>query len=695
MATFTNVILIILGFTLLIFVHELGHFLTAKWAGIRTEGFAIGMGPIALAYRRGIGWTIGSTRAKVIARTGKPPEALTDAELTSLGIGETEYSLRILPLGGFVKMLGQEDANPNAVSDDPRSYTRAPIGKRMVVVSAGVVMNLILAVILFVAVFLVGVNLEAPVVGEVAPTLPAATTAAANADALGITSPGFKPGDRVIEIDGKPVTTFTDIQIAAAMGRLDQPINFLVERPGVAEPLQFRFAPVKVKGMGVPTIGVFPAAATTIHKRLPQEEIDRALKNASGIPAGLLKAGMTLEQVDGQSVGTWNEVVRRAATTGGRPLESTWRTAEGESVSLTIPVEAEYQTLLAPDDAEEGQIAFHALAGLAPLHRVTGFSDKSPNMDLFQPGDVIVRAGNVDGPLLTDLQRLAAAARGETLSLVVLRDGLDVPLTARVARDGVMGIELQPAWDLPLVSRTMPRVIDGAEETVSNPAATLALLPRTRLVALNGEPMGDWAAFREALQRQLTADPQAALHLTYANPTPGADQQTAELPLSAEDRELIRALGWSPVIPSDLFESVMTLRSADGNPFTAIAMGFEETRKATIMTYITIDRLIRRTVNIDQLRGPVGIVHLGSQVADRGFPYLVLLLAMISVNLAVLNFLPLPIVDGGLFLFLVYEKIRKQQPPLWFQNAATIAGLLMIGCLFLVTFYNDVMRLIR
>jgi regulator of sigma E protease len=122
-------------------------------------------------------------------------------------------------------------------------------------------------------------------------------------------------------------------------------------------------------------------------------------------------------------------------------------------------------------------------------------------------------------------------------------------------------------------------------------------------------------------------------------------------------------------------------------------MGFEETHKMVMMTYLTIDRLIRRSVGVDQLRGPVGIVHIGSKVADRGFTYLIFFLAMISVNLAVINFLPLPIVDGGLFLFLLYEKFKGRPPSIAFQNAATVVGLMIIGTLFVVTFYNDVVRL--
>ena len=87
-------------------------------------------------------------------------------------------------------------------------------------------------------------------------------------------------------------------------------------------------------------------------------------------------------------------------------------------------------------------------------------------------------------------------------------------------------------------------------------------------------------------------------------------------------------------------------------------------------------------------------IHLNSGLLYRGVTYLLFFLAIISVNLAVLNFLPLPIVDGGLFLYLIYEKLMGKPPSIAFQNAAALFGLGLIGMLFVVTFYNDIMRLI-
>ena len=142
------------------------------------------------------------------------------------------------------------------------------------------------------------------------------------------------------------------------------------------------------------------------------------------------------------------------------------------------------------------------------------------------------------------------------------------------------------------------------------------------------------------------------------------------------------------------FEPVWTTLSAKGNPLTAVEMGFSETKKTIILTYLTMYRLVQGTVGVEQLRGPVGIVHLGSQVADRGMMYLLFFLAMISVNLAVLNFLPLPILDGGHFLYLVYEKIKGKPPSIGFQNAAALLALMLIGSLFIIITYFDLTRLL-
>jgi len=89
----------------------------------------------------------------------------------------------------------------------------------------------------------------------------------------------------------------------------------------------------------------------------------------------------------------------------------------------------------------------------------------------------------------------------------------------------------------------------------------------------------------------------------------------------------------------------------------------------------------------------VGIVHLGTQVAERGIEYMIYFIGLISINLAVINFLPLPIVDGGLFVLLMVEKIRGKPVPPQVQSAINLIGLVLIGALFLTVTYHDIVRL--
>ena len=135
----------------------------------------------------------------------------------------------------------------------------------------------------------------------------------------------------------------------------------------------------------------------------------------------------------------------------------------------------------------------------------------------------------------------------------------------------------------------------------------------------------------------------------------------------------------------------MLLQAA--TPLEAVRTGLSETRRVLISTYITFARLFQQTVKIEHIKGPVGIAHMGTIIAERGFIWILFFMAIISVNLAVINFLPLPIVDGGQFLMIVYEQIRGKPVPIVFQNVVTMAGLILIVSLFLVVTFNDVKNL--
>src|SRR4051812_21658100 len=239
-----TVLLLIFGFGFVIFWHELGHFLAAKWAGVKVEQFAVGFGQAMFSFRKGLGLRWGGSRQEYEKKLRDYLHAqesgrhathelveMTSDELkleyaaAQLGLGETEYRLNWIPLGGYVKMLGQDDMNPGSLSESPRAYNNKPISKRMVIVSAGVVMNVILAIAFFAILFRIGFDVPPAVVGAVAPGSPAQQA-------------GLQVGDKITYFDGRYQHDFTKISLNVALVEEGQPVPITVRAPdGTERPL--------------------------------------------------------------------------------------------------------------------------------------------------------------------------------------------------------------------------------------------------------------------------------------------------------------------------------------------------------------------------------------------------------------------------------------------------------------------------
>jgi regulator of sigma E protease len=690
LGTGSNILLIILGFGLLIALHELGHFIAARWAGIRADGFAIGMGPVVASYRGGVGFRFGACDDVVKKRLGRFPIELSDEEMAAEGLGETQYSLRLLPIGGYVRMLGQEDGNPNATSKDARSYTSVSVGKRMVVVSAGVVMNLITAILMFVVAFMVGVRFEAPVVGPVQPDSPAAvaTSLTEGVDA------GIRSGDRITRIGDSKIMTFSDVMIESAMSVPDRPLRIEVDRPGRDTPIRFEVEPAYDERMNMRMIGIAPAASNQLAS---DPQLEAPLRNMFDASMAERMPGRTIVSVDSTTVGTWEAFDETMTASNGRPVEVGFGPGPDGEPAFTLAMTADpvYERILYADPQPDGAGDWESgLLGLTPLIRITGVVDGSRNAEILVAGDIVLQIADVAGPRMSEFRGALMARPGRTIPILVERDGAERRVEARTDADGRLGVMVNYALDDPRIAR--PFEVVGGDEPMPTSIAALRLMPRTRIDAVGTTPVEDWPSFRAALLDAVTTDgPTEPIEtkFTWTLPVADAAAESGTITISEAEGARLRSLGWTAPLPGNWFEPLQTTLSAGGDPILATTMGFQQTWKMVVLTYLTIDRLVGGSVSVKQLHGPVGIVHIGTRVADRGFTYLIFFLAMISVNLAVLNFLPLPIVDGGLFLFLLYEKFFKKPPSIAFQNAATLVGLALIGTLFVVTFYNDVLRL--
>lgn len=187
--------------TVVVFVHEMGHYLVARWCGIGSQAFSIGFGPELIGF--------------------------TDKH-------GTRWKISAIPLGGYVKFIGDESATSSPVDVDSaklsedeqqRAFHTQPVWKRAATVFAGPAFNIILTVIIFSVFFaLFGRQISDPLIAGVQPGSPAAEA-------------GFEAGDRFISVDGEKITTFSDVQRIVS-GRAGDKLNFTVERNGKMVDLQ-------------------------------------------------------------------------------------------------------------------------------------------------------------------------------------------------------------------------------------------------------------------------------------------------------------------------------------------------------------------------------------------------------------------------------------------------------------------------
>src|SRR2546428_4801637 len=217
-------------FGLLILVHEFGHFITAKWTGIRVEEFGLGFPPrlVGIRKRNTGGWEViwfGSKRDdESLTKIRQRDEgSLVGASSTTtsrarddrnVGAGapvwgtgnaparstHTIYSLNWLPIGGFVRMPGENgDPNDEEGKYDPQSFAAKPAGKRIIVLCAGVIMNFLLAMVLFSFAYGLGAPTYPAQISMVVPGSPAAIA-------------GLRANDTIISVNNQPVHLFTDVR---------------------------------------------------------------------------------------------------------------------------------------------------------------------------------------------------------------------------------------------------------------------------------------------------------------------------------------------------------------------------------------------------------------------------------------------------------------------------------------------------
>ncbi len=363
--------------SVLIFVHELGHFAVAKWCGVRVLKFSLGFGPAVGFGRFRLAWTRGGT----------------------------EYLVAWFPLGGFVKMLGEhpdEDEAGELQAHPSEALSAKPTWQKLSIVLAGPAMNLLLPVAVFAIVLAIGRPWPAAVVGTVEPGSPAALA-------------GIEVGDRIVAVDGSPVGWWDDVR-RSIRKRLEGDLVVAYERDGktavASVPLETRFQYDEIGAMRESGwIGI-------VHTRL------RALVGIpdAGSPAAAsgLHPGDRVVSVAGEPVGDWQALARTYAEAG----------AAGEDALAVERGERE--------SPEELEIAVPALGDVAKLGLVPAtvlILEVTPDSPAaragLEPGDRILTVDAMPVGSFDHFKNNVLASEGRTLTLTYARDGrsFETPIT--------------------------------------------------------------------------------------------------------------------------------------------------------------------------------------------------------------------------------------------------------------------------
>ncbi len=542
----------------LIFVHELGHFMFAKLFGVKVLTFSLGFGP------------------KVLRLRGR----------------ETEYCVSLLPLGGYVRMLEASKSDIVLPEDRHRTFESLALYKRIIVVLAGPLMNLVFPVLLYFAVFVGDGPFLPPTVGGVLPDHPA----------YGL----LKPGDRIMQVNGEDVGTF------------DEAKRLIARNP--AKPILFK---------------VFRD-----NKHVEVEVVADEI-------VGEDRLGSSLSPGQRRELGMFQRI-------GSVGIKSS-----APAAVIGVP------------DAD------------SPAHRAG-----------LRTFDVVTHIAGRRVRRFMDLEQELSKNHGETVPVTYLRpipvnDALDGLASMGVYQSGVVAMTPH-ATGPDLLARSGIELADMyvAELPTGSPLYQAGLRVGDRLTQLDGEALPAWSTFYERVWRQRDVPHQ----IEWLSARDGR-KRSGEFLMRREDftdingqtfaRYRFRVQNWIPLAPDDLVEHPTPVRYA-------LTKAVEETVDVTRFIGILLVRLAQGRLSLDSLSGPITIYEVAGQEGRKGTDYFIWVMALLSINLGLLNLLPIPVLDGGHLMFFTVEAVLRRPIPLRVREVAHLFGLLMIMLLMTIAFKNDV-----
>ncbi len=529
---------ILLGF--LIFVHELGHFLVAKWCGVRVEVFSLGFGKKLFQYKR----------------------------------GDTTYCIAMIPLGGYVKMFGDELGSQIAENDRQFSFTHKKLYQRFAVVLAGPLMNFFFAILIFMVVALIGEEVRRPVLGDIA-------------EGSAAYSAGFRSGDEVLSVDQHPVKTWDQFQDQMD-GVVNSKSSFTVKRSGSEQTIDIQATP-----------------------NLKAND-------------NLLSLHQYIGGVEGLSLSA------RAAFIG-------------------VVHDSQAQKL-----------------GLVTGDRIISVNAQPVNH-------------------FRELENLILVQQGKSVVFEVERDADKEPKTLKVS-GSVEAISSLSSFGIESPDLYLAKIVE------KSPAAVAGLLPGDKIIRINTSEPKKWEDVLNNVKGYAGNGPVQFTILRQGQEKSFEIVPTLQSHMNSQGGEDKRfTIGIMPWI-QDAPPAMMLMKS-DG-VIEALQRGWKKTYEVTGMTLLSFVRLIQGSISPKNLGGVLSIGQAASETFKIGLNHFLQLMAVISVNLFVINLFPVPVLDGGHLLFYVIEGLRGAPLSMRKMEIAQQVGLVVLMSLMAFSLFNDVTRIL-
>ncbi len=718
--TIWSIARVILGLGFVVFVHELGHFLAAKMCGVKCEKFYVGFDFFDIK----IGDRV------IIPRS-----------LLKWRWGETEYGIGVIPLGGYVKMLGQED-NPSQIEEenkrslaadqgssspssssgpidleqiDPRSYRAKSVLQRMWIISAGVIFNLIFAVILAAIAFRSGVNYQPTTVGM---TVIGSVAWEENLDGATF----LRINDRRLDEGYAP---FMEIVQQIGLAGTGNEVELEYKPLGESAPRTIRVKPMPRDiggGLRLPMLGVQP---------------EQGLRLGGGDPTGTGlaadKAGLLgldrILAIDGKPIQQFSELKRLLSQNPDKPVELT--------VERSKPVpngEPQTDTLQLKVDANP----MREIGFAFELGPVLAIRNNSPASQCgIQKGD---RLKSLNGEFIGDpftldqrLIELHRAGTGEVNLVVERKEG-----------DKVADVAIKATVRLPLINGNYDESILSFEclGVACQILATVGQVESGSALEKAGVKVGDrLAAFKYEIAEKYAneADMKA---LSKRNSGMLVDPTTKDSnPIGfgewlgslftkppSEATPPVFVMGILNRLPEDT-KYTLTFVRGDNQAIDcevesglstryyqatrgmqmglvsreyvsptwgdAFKLGAKQVRTDLSTIMKSLKRLVTGEISPKAIGGIGTIGVVATTEAGEGTSRLLLFLTMLSANLAIINLLPIPVLDGGHLMFLAYEGIFRRPVTEQVQIALSWVGLVFILGLMSFAIFMDITRFIE